>query len=574
MLRGIDVSRYQGAIAWLTVAPQIDFAYIKAGGGDDTAPYADPMGAGNALGAKHAGVPFGFYWFFSGRNSVASQKTAITAMVRANRGESLPWVIDIEDATQPASEITAGLSLADAVAQLTGVKPLIYTGAWFWDIRYDSLAVKPAIPYGLWVASYADAPLMPHGWDDWTVWQYSDRGTVAGVTGAVDLDHARARFWDAPPTGETMPKYEIIATALNLRAEPNAASDRLAEPPLPGGSIVEADPPVNGWHRVALANGRQAAGGVDFTPPAKYRVPDYGYISAAWTKPVIVAPPQPSTTYKTGVNAKTNFHLTRQAFADGCRYAMIIDDFGLAGDLARDYPGATVMARRWFENGSNVTSVNQALDALEGATHPGVVYTLWNEGDAGRPLAAQAKLEIDLAREIKRRSGARFAAGTFAMGTVDFTNPAICAEVRDAYAAAYNAGEIAFDMHLYSPNMMHIWQDDGLIWYERRWEFLFTRCGFDPRVRAIYCGETGVDQGGVGGFPAHGASGADVARWVRRNAEVQKRPITVNGVAYPSPAIGGALFQLGDSNSGPGGWAGYNVEYALPELRAIWAEGG
>ncbi|MTV78195.1 hypothetical protein GM535_13330, partial [Streptococcus pneumoniae] len=71
MLRGIDVSRYQGAIAWLTVAPQIDFAYIKAGGGDDTAPYADPMGAGNALGAKRANVPFGFYWFFSGRNSVA-----------------------------------------------------------------------------------------------------------------------------------------------------------------------------------------------------------------------------------------------------------------------------------------------------------------------------------------------------------------------------------------------------------------------------------------------------------------------------------------------------------------------
>ena len=77
-----------------------------------------------------------------------------------------------------------------------------------------------------------------------------------------------------------------------------------------------------------------------------------------------------------------------------------------------------------------------------------------------------------------------------------------------------------------------------------------------------------------GGFPAHGASGADVARWVRRNAEVQQRPITVNGVSYPSPAIGGAIFQLGDSNSGAGGWAGYNVEYALPELRTFWSEGG
>jgi len=266
--------------------------------------------------------------------------------------------------------------------------------------------------------------------------------------------------------------------------------------------------------------------------------------------------------------------LTRQAFQDGCRYALIIDDFGLAGDLARDYPGATVMARRWFEKGQNVTNVQQALDALEGATHPNVVYTLWNEGDSGRSITAQAKLEIDLAREIKRRSGARFAAGTHAMGNPDFTKPEVCAEIRDAYSAAYNGGEIAFDMHLYSPDMMHIWQDNGLIWYERRWEFLFTRCGFDPRVRAIYCGETGVDQGGVGGFPAHGASGADVARWVRRNAEVQQRPLIVNGVSYPSPAIGGALFQLGDRGEQPGGWAGYNVEYALPDLRPIWAGGG
>jgi len=329
------------------------------------------------------------------------------------------------------------------------------------------------------------------------------------------------------------------------------------------------------WHAVSLSAGGAALLASDDVTQPGIGYAAYIYDGKQFTDAVETNPPPPAATgFRTGVNAKTNFHLTHQAFRDGCRYGMIIDDFALAGDLSRDYPGATVMARRWFEKGQNVTTVQQALDALEGAQYPNVVYTLWNEGDAGRPLAAQAKLEIDLAREIKRRSGARFAAGTFAMGTVDFTNPAICAEVRDAYSAAYNAGEIAFDMHLYSPDMMHIWQDDGLIWYERRWEFLFTKCGFDPRVRAIYCGETGVDQGGVGGFPAHGASGADVARWVRRNAEVQRRPIIVNGVSYPSPAIGGALFQLGDSNSGPGGWAGYNIEYALPELRVIWAGGG
>ena len=146
--------------------------------------------------------------------------------------------------------------------------------------------------------------------------------------------------------------------------------------------------------------------------------------------------------------------------------------------------------------------------------------------------------------------------------------------MREGYAAAYNARQILMDLHLYSPDMMHIWQDDGLIWFERRWEFLFTRCGFDPTVRGIVCSETGVDQGSVGGFPDHGATAADVARWVRRNQEVQQRPLVVDGKAYPSPILGAALFQLGDAFTGPGGWGGYNIEYALPELKPFWAGGG
>ncbi|CAB4147558.1 hypothetical protein UFOVP505_36 [uncultured Caudovirales phage] len=363
-----------------------------------------------------------------------------------------------------------------------------------------------------------------------------------------------------------------------LRARKQPSTDAAIVGVFPDASRLGVDHNVtvgeDVWHALPVA-----AGGVGLRDPGDIGAPAYlfsahRYRGTDYTDAEVVEPQPAAAGFRTGVNAKTNFHLTRQAFADGCRYGMIIDDFGLAGDLSRDYPGATVMARRWFENGRNVTTVKQALDALEGATHPGVVYTLWNEGDSGRSIAAQAKVEIDLALEIKRISGADFAAGTHAMGNPDFTKPSVCAEIRDAYAAAYNAGVIKFDMHLYSPNMMNIWQDADLIWYERRWEFLFTKCGFDPRVRAIYCGETGVDQGGVGGFPAHGASAADVARWVRRNAEVQQRPVVVNGVSYPSPIVGCALFQLGDRNTGPGGWAGFNVEYALPELRQIWGAGG
>ncbi len=371
--------------------------------------------------------------------------------------------------------------------------------------------------------------------------------------------------------------YKTTMSGLRVRKQPT--TDAAIVGMLAEGVALNADHDVTVgddiWHALPVtAGGAPVRDASDLGVPA-YLFAAHRYRGTDYTAPVDPDPPPVVTRgFRTGVNAKTNFHLTRQAFQDGCRYAMIIDDFAFASDLARDYPDATVMARRYLPNGRALTSVQQGLDALEGANDGQLVYTLFNEGDSERSIKETAKLEIDLARAIKAHSGARFAAGTHAMGNPDFTNPSVCAEIRAAYADAYNAGVIGFDMHLYSPNMLHIWQDDGLIWYERRWEFLFTKCGFNPRVRAIYCGETGVDQGGVGGFPDHGATGADVSRWVLRNAEVQQRPVVVDGIAYPSPAIGCALFQLGDRSTEPGGWAGYNVEGYLPELRRIWAGGG
>jgi lysozyme len=45
----------------------------------------------------------------------------------------------------------------------------------------------------LWIANYTTAaqPAIPSGWQQtgWKFWQYSDSGSVAGVDGAVDMDH-------------------------------------------------------------------------------------------------------------------------------------------------------------------------------------------------------------------------------------------------------------------------------------------------------------------------------------------------------------------------------------------------
>ena len=64
-----------------------------------------------------------------------------------------------------------------------GVKPILYSGAHFYN---DNLK-ENFHDYKLWVANYnkLENPLKSR---DWTMWQFSDNGTAAGIKGPVDLD--------------------------------------------------------------------------------------------------------------------------------------------------------------------------------------------------------------------------------------------------------------------------------------------------------------------------------------------------------------------------------------------------
>jgi lysozyme len=58
----------------------------------------------------------------------------------------------------------------------------------------------PAIhPFGnipLWLAQYRNvaAPSLPHGWTNFTVWQFSAKGKVNGISGDCDMNKTTADF--------------------------------------------------------------------------------------------------------------------------------------------------------------------------------------------------------------------------------------------------------------------------------------------------------------------------------------------------------------------------------------------
>ncbi len=276
-----------------------------------------------------------------------------------------------------------------------------------------------------------------------------------------------------------------------------------------------------------------------------------------------------SGSYHLGINVLQNTPGARAEAARGCKFFLVMNDFGGAEILKRDFPDAVVMVRRFFNYGV-FPNVDQVIFGLEGAIHGPVVYTGLNEndqiGNTGDALKQRAELDVAVARRIRQvNPAATYAAGTFSVGNPDFTNPDVVRLIREYYAPHYNSGLIAFDMHLYSPNPGHIDEPGDYIWYERRWEFLFRDCGFDPKRRAIYCGECGLDQGGIGGFPAHGASQEYFREWCRKYIELQNAPLIIGGTSYPSPIIGGATFQMGDPR-----WAGYEIGGYLPGLREFY----
>ena len=92
-IHGIDISKYQGEIDWLSVRRSgVSFAYIKATEGGD---HLDEKFMDNWRGAARGGVPRGAYHFYYFCRTAAEQARWFIQNVPRDR-TALPPVLDIE----------------------------------------------------------------------------------------------------------------------------------------------------------------------------------------------------------------------------------------------------------------------------------------------------------------------------------------------------------------------------------------------------------------------------------------------------------------------------------------------
>jgi lysozyme len=185
VVQGVDVSVYQGTVDWTSVkGAGIDFAIARISDGSDL----DTQFATNWSGMKSAGLVRGAYQYFEPGQDPTTQANIVISAVGMLGSGDLPVTADMETTGgESAATIATNLQTwVSAVQAGTGKLPMIYTAEGYWDMDVDSTAFA-ADP--LWVANWGvTCPDLATGWTAWSIWQYSDSGTVAGISDAVDLD--------------------------------------------------------------------------------------------------------------------------------------------------------------------------------------------------------------------------------------------------------------------------------------------------------------------------------------------------------------------------------------------------
>ena len=236
---GCDVSHWEGAIDWDTASLWIPFAYFKC---SDGISFFDPQFEHNKVGCEARGLPHAPYHYFQPDLDPVRQAEWFLkkAGVQYQR-----YIVDVEQVPQDGVS-DVGKPLHDfllSVESRIGKRCAIYTSAGFWN---EHVHPKPAWAknYELLVAHYTaeHQPLLPIGWSNWKIWQFTDNFYFPGCSSAADgnwftgaLDHCRQWFGNfrqvEPPVFQAT-RLRSQFDGLRIRKSPNVFSkvlDHLAK---------------------------------------------------------------------------------------------------------------------------------------------------------------------------------------------------------------------------------------------------------------------------------------------------------------------------------------------------------
>ena len=225
LVLGHDVSNWQPSINWpATAAAGAKFVYIKATEGTN---FRSSKWASQYTGAYFAGIIRGSYVFaLPDRSSGAQQANFFVDNGGgwSPDGMTLPPMLDLE--YNPYGQVCFGLTPAQMVAWVrdfsdtvkarTGVYPVIYTTANYWNLCTGSNPTFGATN-PLFIAYWTGSPLgsagpMPAGWTYQSIRQYSDSGIFPGDANVWNGTQAQLTAFATGPSVTSPPPPGSIAS--------------------------------------------------------------------------------------------------------------------------------------------------------------------------------------------------------------------------------------------------------------------------------------------------------------------------------------------------------------------------
>ncbi len=199
---GIDVSKYQGEIDWSKVTTSgVKFAMIRCGYRGYTAGSLneDEQYINNVRGAIKNGVKVGLYFYSAAideKEAIEEANFVLTLIKKYGVDNYIdyPVVIDIEDFegtrnyNLSVEERTNVVKAFCNTIKNAGYKPMVYSYTYFLENKLD---MNQLSSYDTWIADYYG-----NTWYNrpYTIWQYTDKGSVNGIQGNVDLNYCYKNY--------------------------------------------------------------------------------------------------------------------------------------------------------------------------------------------------------------------------------------------------------------------------------------------------------------------------------------------------------------------------------------------
>ena len=191
---GIDVSSHQKSIDWVAVKNSgVKFAMIQVGyrGYQTGALMDDAYFEENIQGAIENGIDVGVYFFSQAVSVEEARAEADFVLERVRKYNlQLPIVFDLEEVSNATDRIENTTAQERTQAAVTfmnhiknaGYQAMVYSSSQLFETVFE---INYLHDYEFWVADYSYAPNFNYHFN---IWQYTDAGSINGISTNVDMN--------------------------------------------------------------------------------------------------------------------------------------------------------------------------------------------------------------------------------------------------------------------------------------------------------------------------------------------------------------------------------------------------